>query len=463
MREESVCRICFNLLNDIDYHLKEAQEKTDEITAKFLDKEKDRRPVKQLQDVRFSCSPHTMSHYIAKITLPIFSRPVSKIKKSKVVTNSGARPGGPSSSHMSRTIQTDRGPDQEVFRSRSPSHVPVRGGGKGQSFYRRVDHPGAPTQPISPPWRAKGERSKRRQSPEENLQERGYSSPEAASVSPGLAEKKRKLLSKVLGSGRKKRVESEESEEEENRLTIDMEERGREEKKEKERKRRDKKRRRKERSLRKERERRERRASMVMRKEEEEEEEERVSGESDLDLDSSSPLSPPAPAHQMVPPPSTPSPRKAADIRTVDLAQLGDLFSVTAPPDTMAPPQVVTHTITLAHPPVNPANIITVHPGNLQVTEHPKRSLNHKSPGTKQSVCQEEFPCGSSAYSAGPPDGGGRAAAGDTHLPTAGGCPGGRGALLHAHGDPHHRLPAPAHPHRGAGGRGHRAHRGGGQ
>ena len=32
MREESVCRICFNLLNDIDYHLKEAQEKTDEIT-----------------------------------------------------------------------------------------------------------------------------------------------------------------------------------------------------------------------------------------------------------------------------------------------------------------------------------------------------------------------------------------------------------------------------------------------
>ena len=28
MREETICRICFNLLNDIDYHLKEAQEKT---------------------------------------------------------------------------------------------------------------------------------------------------------------------------------------------------------------------------------------------------------------------------------------------------------------------------------------------------------------------------------------------------------------------------------------------------
>ncbi len=39
-REEAVCRICFNLLNDIDYHLREAQDKTDEITTKFLDKSK---------------------------------------------------------------------------------------------------------------------------------------------------------------------------------------------------------------------------------------------------------------------------------------------------------------------------------------------------------------------------------------------------------------------------------------
>merc|ERR1719499_1708671 len=44
MGEECVCRLCYNLLNDIDYHLKEAQEKTDEITAKFLDKEKN--PIK---------------------------------------------------------------------------------------------------------------------------------------------------------------------------------------------------------------------------------------------------------------------------------------------------------------------------------------------------------------------------------------------------------------------------------
>ena len=38
MKQETICRICFNLLNDIDYHLKEAQEKTDEITNKFLDR-----------------------------------------------------------------------------------------------------------------------------------------------------------------------------------------------------------------------------------------------------------------------------------------------------------------------------------------------------------------------------------------------------------------------------------------
>jgi len=63
--------------------------------------------------------------------------------------------------------------------------------------------------------------------------------------------------------------------------------------------------------------------------------------------------------HQM------PSPRKAADIRTVDLAQLGDLFSVSTPSEaiTMVPQhQVVTHTITLPHPPVTSGNIITVHP-----------------------------------------------------------------------------------------------------
>lgn len=41
MKDEIICKICFNLLDDIDYHLKEAQEKTDEVTNKFLDKRKD--------------------------------------------------------------------------------------------------------------------------------------------------------------------------------------------------------------------------------------------------------------------------------------------------------------------------------------------------------------------------------------------------------------------------------------
>ena len=347
MREESVCRICFNLLNDIDYHLKEAQEKTDEITAKFLDKEKDR----QIQD------------------LP---RPVTKAaKKSKVVTNSGARPGTTNSALVSRTIQTDRGPDEASFRSRSPSHVPVRGGGKGQSFFRRADHGivynATAVEPASGQVRVKGERSKRRPSIDEGvdhqLERHVNSSPEVSSVSPGLAEKKRKLLSRVLGSGRKKKLESEESEEEEeNRLTIDMEERGREEKKE--RKRRDKKRRRKERSLRKERERRERRANLVQSQvsTKKEQEEDRLSPDSDLDY---SPPTSPGPGSHQGQTHQIPSPRKAADIRTVDLAQLGDLFSVSAPSEaiTMVPQhQVVTHTITLPHPPVTSGNIITVHP-----------------------------------------------------------------------------------------------------
>jgi hypothetical protein len=31
MREEIICKICFNLLNDIDYHLKEAQVKQNKV------------------------------------------------------------------------------------------------------------------------------------------------------------------------------------------------------------------------------------------------------------------------------------------------------------------------------------------------------------------------------------------------------------------------------------------------
>ena len=59
MREETICKICFNLLNDIDYHLKEAQEKTDDITNKFLDKEKDPLSYKPHQLIALSSSTPT--------------------------------------------------------------------------------------------------------------------------------------------------------------------------------------------------------------------------------------------------------------------------------------------------------------------------------------------------------------------------------------------------------------------
>ena len=361
MREEGVCRICFNMLNDIDYHLKEAQEKTDEITAKFLDKEKDKRGGKQAQDP---------------------PRQVTKAaKRSKVVTNSGARPGTNSSALVSKTIQTEREPDEASFRSRSPSHVPVRGGGKGQSFFKSADQGivyNTAVEHSAQLVRVKGERSKHRPLVDQGVdrhhfERRMNSSPDVSSVSPGLAEKKRKLLSRVLGSGRKKKVESEESEEEEeNRLTIDMEERGREEKKE--RKRRDKKRRRKERSLRKERERRERRqANMTMSQvvTKKEQEDDRLSPDSDLDY---SPPTSPGPGPEQTQTHPIPSPRKAADIRTVDLAQLGDLFSVSSAPSdamTMIPQhQMVTHTITLPHPPQTSGNIITVHPTPIISQNH---------------------------------------------------------------------------------------------
>ena len=59
MREETICKICFNLLNDIDYHLKEAQEKTDDITNKFLDKEKDPLSYKPHQLIALSSTSST--------------------------------------------------------------------------------------------------------------------------------------------------------------------------------------------------------------------------------------------------------------------------------------------------------------------------------------------------------------------------------------------------------------------
>ena len=94
---------------------KEAQEKTDEVTAKFLDKEKD--PLKyNPQIIVDPRKAHSKKHI------------------SKVVTTSGGRPPNV----VSRTIQTEFKDDicTDSYRARCPSHVPVKGGGKGQSFYR---------------------------------------------------------------------------------------------------------------------------------------------------------------------------------------------------------------------------------------------------------------------------------------------------------------------------------------
>ena len=266
--------------------------------------------------------------------------------------------------------------------------MPVRGGGKGQSFFKEA----APPAPSPSP------RGSRRPA-----------SPELALLSPGLAEKKRKLLSKVLGKEKRRRGESEEEseeeeEEEESRLTIDME-RGREERerKEREKRRKDKKRRRKERSLRKERERRERKAQASQQRQEEQE---RVSEDSDLDY--SSPVSPPPVNSVPLSPPSAPSappsPCKSADIRTVDLAQvaysyllllpllhqLGDLFSVATP---VSRSQVVTHTITLSQPPPDTSTLVTVQSGQEQVRLGRNKKILHDSfTGSKQNICKEEFP-----------------------------------------------------------------------
>ena len=101
MGEENVCRLCFNLLNDIDYHLKEAQEKTDEITAKFLDKEKD--PLRYNPELKL-----------------LDPRRGSRKEKSR----GGGIKQQQQISPSLVTIQTEQGPAS--VRPRSPSHVPVK-------------------------------------------------------------------------------------------------------------------------------------------------------------------------------------------------------------------------------------------------------------------------------------------------------------------------------------------------
>lgn len=435
MREESVCRICFNLLNDIDYHLKEAQEKTDEVTAKFLDRDKDPLSYKpQPIMTHMKTSPDHRKHKKsgrsvrreeAMLEDEDDAVPIRRRGGKQVVTTSGGRPG--KTAPNSRVIQTfsaksdispksqsakttSRSPPRKHWpqtepispeppppapparpvttvrslppcakqtlavktppkvtehRSRSPSHVPVKGGGKGPRFFKGSHHhsstegpdkiaslPEKKGSPVSPSPRPSSGQIKKVSvvefSPEKKSPGKtGLVRPatksrmrcliEEAEVSAGsademsvnmIAEKKRKLLSRVLGPSKKSRVEEEDEQEEggeeDNRLVVDT---GRE----KEKRRKEKKRRKKEKKLRAElekrmleketedlndddldddcegygedegRDRRDVKSELVLKLSDEESEEER---------------------------PSPKQNRKSTDIRTVDLAQLDDLFSV---------------------------------------------------------------------------------------------------------------------------------------
>merc|ERR1719471_1657928 len=93
MREETICRICFDLLNDIDYHLKEAQEKTDEITAKFLDKEKDPLNYRPQPIVTASSESSPASAAAANASASLKREQANKAlkKKSAATSKSGGR------------------------------------------------------------------------------------------------------------------------------------------------------------------------------------------------------------------------------------------------------------------------------------------------------------------------------------------------------------------------------------
>ena len=281
MGEESVCRLCFNLLNDIDYHLKEAQEKTDEITAKFLDKEKDL--------IRYNPEP--------KVT-------DSRKKEKKERKHHSASAGV-----VSRTIQTEIHSQQSSssLRPRSPSHVPVKGGGKGQSFFKSPER--VPEKSKSP---------KKKHSPSK--------SGGGDDSDDEMSEKKRKLLSRVLAPAKRSRHPSSGYDEEERKLTIDMEEEmlRKIRKKEKKMKKREKKRKMQELEERlKESHDQEIKNEKIVPDVEESDHEHNDFIEDISDTEEAEGVSPNTSQADY----TSPNKTKSEDIRTVDLSQLGDLFS----------------------------------------------------------------------------------------------------------------------------------------
>eukprot|EP00088_Acartia_fossae_P011201 TRINITY_DN15633_c0_g1_i7.p1 TRINITY_DN15633_c0_g1~~TRINITY_DN15633_c0_g1_i7.p1 ORF type:complete len:704 (-),score=182.46 TRINITY_DN15633_c0_g1_i7:102-2213(-) len=189
MREEIVCRICYNLLNDVDYHLKEAQEKTDEITAKFLDKEKDPlhyNPSRLLDPL----DTRALDHKQHSRSMGLEGR---REKRGKLVTTSGIRPD---SRQFTNNIQISQishkkgdsssGRKQmlspaafQVMNSRGEANFAGGGGGGGAG---RAGH----QHPSSPPQDS----------------EVGASSADEMTVN-ALAEKKRRLISRVLAPGKR--------------------------------------------------------------------------------------------------------------------------------------------------------------------------------------------------------------------------------------------------------------------
>lgn len=305
MREEIVCRICYNLLNDVDYHLKEAQEKTDEITAKFLDKEKD--PLQyhpsKLLDPRNTSALEIKTHHRNISSTKGVGEHRKKEKKShgKLVTTTGIRPD-------SRYFQSEIDYNPIIHR-------------KGNHHKVSPNHNIQLAHPVTTPYpqTSANPRLATVHSPPPDS-EVGASSADEMTVN-ALAEKKRRLISRVLAPGKRSKHDPRLDEEDDfynaddlagdsieptyEELTIDSD-REREEFRDSE------KRRKKERKKRKkEKERRERREREEVRRQDVHVIRLNQENSDNEELKENT------------------SPHRNKEIRTVDLAQLGHLFSST--------------------------------------------------------------------------------------------------------------------------------------
>ena len=205
---------------------------------------------------------------------------------------------------VSRTIQTEFH-SQGTLRARSPSHVPVKGGGKGQSFFKSPEK-------VSEIRGEKSKSPKKKHSPNKDKS--------VDDSDDEMSEKKRKLLSRVLAPAKKSRHPSSGYDEEERKLTIDIEEEmlRKIRKKEKKMKKREKKRRLLEERLKE--------SENNIKHEEAEAESDHGFAPCDQYIEDMSENEEDANTEQQNQNNSNTSQDKSEDIRTVDLSQLGDLF-----------------------------------------------------------------------------------------------------------------------------------------